>query len=347
MELASASHSEHTISPMQIEERIPLGSLTTFQIGGPARYFARVKSVEDLAEALQFAKEKNAKVFFLGGGSNVLVDDAGFDGLVIKIEVKGVAEQDSRMSAGAGESWDALVLRTVENNLWGIENLSGIPGTVGGAVVQNIGAYGQALSQTLEWVEVYDTTTGAEKRLSKKEYQSGYRDSIFKREPGRYVVLRVALALSLGGVPATSYKDLAVRFAGKTPSLQEIRAAVLEIRAQKFPDLQVEGTAGSFFKNPIVTEEEAKKLQLQYPDMPVFTMPETSGIKVPLAWLLDKALHLRGARMGGARLFERQPLVIAAEPNTPSADVKKLAAYVQEKVREAFDIEIEPEVTVI
>ncbi len=332
---------------MQIEENIPLGPLTTFKIGGPARFFVRASSVADLKEALAFAKEKDLKVFILGGGSNLLVDDTGFNGLVIKVEFLGVEEQGSTFVAGAGENWDRLVALATAKKLWGIENLSGIPGTVGGAVVQNIGAYGQALSQTLLWVEVYDTATNEEKRLTATDYVGGYRDSIFKHEPGRYIVLRAAFGLSAEGLPEVSYKDLAARFAGQTPSIQDIRDAVVEIRRNKFPDLEVEGTAGSFFKNPILPEAEAKKLQEKYPDLPLFPMPETAGVKVPLAWLIDHALNLRGTKVGGARLFERQPLVVAATRGASSADVKKLAALVQEKIRGILNVEVEPEVHLV
>ncbi|MBP9711296.1 MAG: UDP-N-acetylmuramate dehydrogenase [Candidatus Pacebacteria bacterium] len=332
---------------MQIEEHILLGPLTTFQIGGPARFFARVQSVDELKEAFTFAKEKNLKVFILGGGSNVLVDDAGFDGLVVKVELMGVEEGCTALVAAAGENWDALVAHAVDKNAWGIENLSGIPGTVGGAVVQNIGAYGQALSQTLAWVEVFDTQTSSVERLAKEKLNFGYRGSLFKQEEGRYVVLKAAFDLSPTPAPSVTYKDLAARFAGQTPSILDIRHAVLEIRANKFPDLLMEGTAGSFFKNPIVKEEEAKKLQETYPDLPTFAMPETSGVKVPLAWLFDHALNLRGTNVGGARLFEKQLLVIAAAKKTSSHDVRALAEKVSAEIKNKCNITIEPEVKII
>jgi len=338
---------------MNIQKNISLAPFTTFQIGGPARFFARVQSVDALKEAFGFAKDlpaqagKNLKVFILGGGSNVLIDDAGFDGLVLKIELTGVEEDGNTFIAAAGESWDALVECAVTKKLWGIENLSGIPGTVGGAVVQNIGAYGQALSQTLAWVEVFDTHTGSVERLPKEKLSLGYRGSVFKQEEGRYVVLKAALVLSPTPAPSVAYKDLRARFADQSPAITDIREAVLEIRAAKFPDLMVEGTAGSFFKNPILKEEEAKKLQETYPDLPTFVMPETSGVKVPLAWLFDHALNLRGASVGGARLFEKQLLVIAATKKTSSQDVRALAEKVSAEVKNKFGFTIEPEVKIV
>jgi len=339
---------------MTIEEDIPLAPYTTFGIGGPARYLALVQDVKEVCEALAFAKAKALKIFVLGGGSNVLIDDEGFDGLVLKIECRGVntvREGDGAlMVAGAGESWDNLVARAVQEELWGLENLSGIPGTVGGAVVQNIGAYGAALSQTLEWVEVLDQEQERIKTFTKEACQFGYRESIFKKEPGRYLVLHAAFLLSTTPQPNISYKDLTDRFKGATPTLQEIRTAVLSIREKKFPDLSAEGTAGSFFKNPVVSPEEAQKLAARYPGLPLFTLPESAGIKIPLGWLLDfrhGVLDMRGVRVGGARLFERQFLVIAAEKKSTAADVKELAKIVQEKVLTTCGISVENEVHIV
>jgi len=335
---------------MQIQENIPLAPLTTFGIGGPARYLARVQDHKEVCAALSFAKEKGLNVFILGGGSNVLVGDQGFDGLVIKIEINGVEEKGGLCVAGAGERWDALVEYTVQKNLWGIENLSGIPGSVGGSTVQNVGAYGQVLSQTLLWVDVYDTSLQKIRRLEKADCTFEYRRSIFKEHEGRYIVLRVALTLSPTGAPNVSYKDLRERFLGRTPRLEDLRNAVLEIRASKFPNLHQGGTAGSFFKNPILPADKAQALQALYPGMPIFPLPESTDIKVPLAWFLDYrhgVIDLRGVAVGGARMYEKQFLVLVAEKNARAADVKKLATLVQEKVRNALHIEIEPEVKII
>jgi UDP-N-acetylmuramate dehydrogenase len=302
---------------MEIQEGIPLAPFTTFGIGGPATYFARTQSVSDLYEALEFAEEKSLKIFILGGGSNILLPDEGFDGLVLKIEIPGIesVHEDNSvlMVIGAGESWDETVAESIKQNLWGIENLSGIPGTVGGAAVQNIGAYGASLSQTLEWVEVLDILEKKTKTLTKEACRFGYRDSIFKQETGRYVVLHVALQLSTTPQPNLAYKDLSERFKATAPSLAEIRKAVLLIRAGKFPDLAVEGTAGSFFKNPIVSASEAKKLQEKYPAMPVFSLPESTNIKIPLGWILDHVLGMRGFTNGPVRLYENQALVVVAQ----------------------------------
>jgi UDP-N-acetylmuramate dehydrogenase len=339
---------------MQIEENVSLAPYTTFGIGGPARYFVRVTSIEELQKSLDFARDKKLAILLLGGGSNMLVPDAGWDGLVIKVELRGLKfEDDERdaskkiLVAGAGELWDTVVAQAVEQNLWGLENLSGIPGTVGGAVVQNIGAYGAALSQTLLWTEVLDTAAGEITKMSNAKCAFGYRESFFKHDAERHVVLRAAFVLSSTRKPNVSYKDLAMRFGDAKPGLSAIRAAILDIRAGKFPDLTVEGTAGSFFKNPIVLVQEAEELKVRYPDMPLFDMPETSGVKVPLAWLLDRALNLKGTTVGGARLFEKQPLVIVAKKNTPGSDVRMLAQKIKKEVQEKLHIEIEAEVKII
>lgn len=350
---------------LDIQENVLLAPFTTFQIGGIARYFISAQTLEDVKAGLTFATEKALPIFILGGGSNVLISDKGFEGLVIKVELKGIEIEEAKTSfegsspdpsegfreskvviAAAGEGWDKIVEHACSEGLWGIENLSGIPGTVGGAVVQNIGAYGAALSETLLWVEVLDSANGEIKRLTNTECTFGYRDSFFKHNP-QLVVLRAAFVLSTSPKPNISYKDLAAIFNDSSIDLLAVRQAVLNIRKDKFPDLAVEGTAGSFFKNPILGSDEVLMLKEKYPDMPVFAMPETSGTKVPLAWLLDKVLGLKGASVGGARLFEKQPLVIAAQKNTPYSDVVMLAEKVKAEVKKKLQIEIEEEVKII
>jgi UDP-N-acetylmuramate dehydrogenase len=336
---------------MEIQEGVTLAPLTTFGIGGPAAYFARAQSIADLHAALDFAKEKSLKTFILGGGSNVLLPDHGFKGVVIKVELPGFTsiteDEGELLVVGGGESWDGVVAHTVEKGWWGVENLSGIPGTVGGAVVQNIGAYGAALSQTLEWVEMLDTTESRTKTLTNEQCRFGYRDSIFKQEPGRYIALTVALRLSHDARPNLTYKDLAEYFKERAPTLKEIRTAVLEIRQKKFPNLTVEGSAGSFFKNPIVSGDEAKKLEEKYPGMPVFSLPESHEIKIPLGWILDHVLHLRGYTEGPVRSYEHQALVVVAKRGAQSKQVKDFVTDVQKKVFDACAIRIEPEVFIL
>jgi UDP-N-acetylmuramate dehydrogenase len=318
---------------MHIKERVPLAPLTTFGIGGAARFFVAVQNLAELKESFSFAREQHAPVLILGGGSNLLVRDDGFEGLVIKIEIAGVSFVEKEngevfVTAGAGVSWDALVAETVEKNLWGLENLSGIPGTVGAAPVQNIGAYGAEVKDTLRSVEAYDTETETTRIFKNNECEFGYRTSFFKQHAGRFVIVAVAFALQK--------KDI---------SAQDICTATLHIRAQKLPDLKKEGTAGSFFLNPIVSIQKAEELKQRYPDLPQFTA--SAGVKISLAWLLDKGLGLKGFAIGGARLFEKQPLVIAAARGASADDVLQLAHTVKEKIKKEYGIDIEAEVKII
>ncbi len=330
---------------MTVDERVPLSSITTFKSGGLASRVIHIQSVDDLAEARELL---GTQPFYpLGEGSNVLPSDDGYDGTILKFEIPGIefeeAGDETRVICGAGVSWDALVTVAAERNLWGIENLAGIPGTVGAAPVQNIGAYGAELSHVLRSVDVYDMRDGSRTTLPASECGLAYRDSRFKHEK-HLVIVRVTLALSKVGTPRIEYGDLLrARDAGQDlSSPAAIGAVVRSIRAGKFPDLSVFGTAGSFFKNPILTEEKYAELSLRYGTLPRF--PNPSGVKVPLAFLLDKALTLRGFRMGNAHLFGAQPLVLVLDPGGTSSEIETLAREVESRVYDATGIRIEREV---
>ncbi len=328
---------------MNVRESVPLKELTTFKIGGRARYVTECENDEDIRAALAFAKEKNLPWCVFGQGSNLLASDAGYDGVVIRPLATAFSFVDDGVTiADAGMSWDALVREACDRELWGVENLAGIPGTVGAAPVQNIGAYGAEIADTLLWAEAMNPETGEVTRVSKEECELGYRDSRFKRE--RLVILRVAFQLSKNPAPKLSYKDLAALVAAgevfDTPA--KIAGAVRGIRAKKFPDLAVWGTAGSFFKNPFISQEAYGALKATYPEMPGFPVGEQ--IKVPLAWILDKVLSLKGFSAAHVRLFEAQPLVIVAEKGASSADVESIAKEVATRVKDATNIELEWEV---
>lgn len=332
---------------MTIEENASLAPLTTFGLGGKARFLVRTRTIKEIAEALAFCNAKKLKHVVLGGGSNTLFSDTSFDGVVIKIECHGLHREGNTIIAMAGERWDDLVRCAVQHDLWGLENLSGIPGHVGGAVVQNIGAYGMVASETLAWVRVYDTTHKEMQTLTGSECRFGYRDSIFKHEPGRYIVWQVAFVLSAEAKTNLSYRDVEERMRGSALTLNGIREAIVDIRRGKFPDLSQEGTAGSFFKNPIFSSQEAEALQKKYPTIPLFSIPDSAGVKVPLAWFLDTVLHLKGFAVGGARVFEKQPLVLVASRDATASDVLLLAQKIKEVVQENIHIEIENEVQII
>ncbi len=332
---------------MDIEENIPLSTLTTFRTGGPARFLLSVHDEADIIHAVSFAKKENLPLIPLGDGSNLCAPDSGVLAAFVRLSMKeltvAITGTEVTISADAGLSWDSLVDRTVSEGWWGLENLSGIPGTVGASVVQNIGAYGAAVSECIASVRAFDTTTMAMRTFAPAECGFGYRTSIFKKETDRYLVTTITLVLSASARPNITYRDLAKRFQGGTSPLRAIRDAVIDIRKGKFPPLSAFGTAGSFFLNPIVSEAERSVLAARYPEMPFFALPE-GGVKVPLAWLFDKVLSVKGMREGKAFLWEKQPLVIAAEFGARSEDVYALAAHVARLLREKTGINISPEV---
>lgn len=341
------------MSVMPLRAHVPLASFTTFGIGGTAEYFADVSTISELSETLKEADKQELPVTVLGGGSNVLIDDDGVPGILIRLALSGVewrdAEDDSDSvicTVAAGENWDQVVTGAVEQKLWGIENLSGIPGSCGAAPIQNIGAYGAELSDVCEWVEAVERATGEVRRFAPAECNFRYRWSFFKSPEGKnWIVTRVALRLSKTPRPSLEYRDLAAYFQeySHTPSLSEIRQAVLSVRAQKFPDLSELGTAGSFFTNPIVSREKREELLEQYPDLPHFDVDERR-VKISAAWILDNVCGLKGYRRGPARLFERQPLVIVAEAGARAVDIRTLAEEVTERVRYKTGIELQREV---
>lgn len=328
-------------------ERVPLSSLTTLRVGGEARALVTAENESDVREALLAAQSEGLPWYPLGGGSNLLAPDEGYAGIVVKIALPRVSfaeDADGVVAvAEAGVSWDALVRDAALRGLWGIENLAGIPGTTGAAPVQNIGAYGAELADTLIWVEALDPESGEVKRFPKEACAFGYRDSTFKRAPG-LVILRIALLLARESAPRLGYKDLAHAahdgVSLSTPA--EVGEAVRAIRARKFPDMAVEGTAGSFFKNPTVSRSEFEALRVRFPELPGYE--SAAGMKLSLAWILDHALSLKGHAVGNARLFEAQPLVIVTSEGATARDVDALARDVAARVKELTGIEIEREV---
>jgi UDP-N-acetylmuramate dehydrogenase len=339
---------------MTFTENVLLAPLTTLHIGGRAQAFVEARTDADALAAFAFARERGLPVCALGGGSNVLIPDEGVRGVVVKVVAQGISLEKSGgravLAADAGASWDEVVERAVAEQVWGIENLSGIPGTVGGAVVQNIGAYGAALSDVLQSVDVYDDEERAVRTLTASECALGYRTSICKKTPGRYLVLRARLALSSPPRPNLAYRDLAARFGEMSaPSLTEVREAVLEIRKGKFPDRARYGTAGSFFLNPVLDDAAARAIVARFPGMPLFPLPE-GGVKVPIAWILDYRhgiIDLRDARVGKAFVWPAQPLVIATELGACAEEVERLAGDIAERVRSATGISLVREVTTL
>ncbi len=337
----------------RIHENVPLAPFTTFGIGGPARYFADASTENAVVEALWFAKDHGLPVFILGGGSNLLVGDAGFPGLVIKVAIHGVEWIDRNggtlVSAGAGEVWDRLVDMCIDRGLAGIECLSGIPGSAGGTPVQNVGAYGQEVSNVVTSVRAYDRAADFVVELPARACGFAYRTSIFNTsEKDRYVVLEVTYSLSKSGPSAIRYPELQRELgANPHPSLRDVREAVRRIRARKAM-LLVEGdpdcrSAGSFFKNPIITEQEFADLQSRAgPDVPRY--PGGPGkVKTAAAWLIERAGFQKGYSLGAAGLSSKHTLALVNKGGATAEDVLRLARQIHARVAERFGITLVPE----
>lgn len=339
---------------MKIEKDILLGGFTTFKIGGPADHFCRATNEADLLGAISFARKNNLSVFILGGGSNLLVSDLGFRGLVIKMEMKGMAwketEHGAELTAEAGESWDDAVKESVEKGYFGLENLSDIPGTVGASAVQNIGAYGAEAKDRISRVEALNMETGEKSFFSNEACRFGYRDSFFKSQEGKkHVILRVTFSLKKDSSLNFGYKDIETFFSGRdlnSVSINEFREAIISIRKSKLPDLSCLGTAGSFFKNPVMSDVAFAALKEKYPGIPSF--PAAPGqMKVPLAWILDKVLHLKGFSSGAAAVYENQPLVLVNRGGASAEEVAGLANMIAAKVKDTTGLVIESEVETV
>jgi UDP-N-acetylmuramate dehydrogenase len=340
---------------MQFHQDISLAPFTTFEIGGPAKWFAEATTEADIEAAVDFASARNLRLFVLGGGSNLLVSDAGFDGLVLRIALRGVEVAGEAVSAAAGEDWDALVARSVDAGLAGIECLSGIPGTVGGTPVQNVGAYGQEVSHTIRTVRAFDRRTRNWVDLSNADCGFAYRRSRFNQGPDRdrFIVVRVIYALAQNAPAAAIYADLKHYFKSQgvaEPCLQQVRAAVLSIRLGKgmvvAPENPERRSAGSFFKNPVVSASELPRIAaaIQVPQEDVPRYPAGPGeVKLPAAWLLERAGFVKGYRQGAAAVSTRHTLALTNQGGATASDIAALRDAIQSRVRQLFGISLEPE----
>lgn len=328
---------------------MPLAPLTTLKVGGPARFFVRATSEDDVVAAFEHARKSSLEVFVLGGGSNILVSDAGFDGLVIQVSSKGTEFNGSRLTAQAGEDWDAIVASCVERDLAGVECLSGIPGFVGGTPVQNVGAYGQDVSETITRVRCYDRSANTIVDLSNADCGFTYRRSIFNsvaRE--RYVVVSVTFELRPGCEANIDYKDLKERFNDGRPTLAEARDAVLEIRRSKSMVIDADDpnsqSAGSFFKNPIVDAERVDEIGASAGVDSVPKFPASEGkVKVPAAWLIERSGFHKGFRLDRAGISTNHSLAIVNFGGASAAEIVALKDVIQNGVSEKFGILLEPE----
>ena len=344
---------------MQLQENVPLAPLTTFRIGGPARFFVEAKSLADVQAAVAYTQSRNLPLFVLGGGSNLVVADSGWPGVVLKIGIAGIDRRPGEIEGkvlfdvGAGESWDRMVSAAVVAHCAGVECLSGIPGSVGGTPVQNVGAYGQEVSQTIVSVEAFDLKDGQVRELCNEACGFSYRSSIFNTtERGRFIILRVTYALRPGGDASIEYADLKRAFEGwKTPpTLSETREAVRHIRAQKGM-LIVDGdpdcrSAGSFFKNPVISAAQHEDLR-QRAEAKRLTIPSYPALeknrKVSAAWLVEHSGFTRGFVSWHAGISSKHALALVNRGGATAAEILALKDQIQQRVEEMWGVRLETE----
>jgi UDP-N-acetylmuramate dehydrogenase len=334
---------------MEFREQLLLAPYTTFRIGGPARWFAEARTEAEILEAVEFARERGLPLFALGGGSNLLVADAGYPGLVLRVALEGIAQQGDAFEVGAGEDWDGFVTYAVERGYAGIECLAGIPGTVGGTPIQNVGAYGQEVAETIFQVRALHLQTMKFVELANAECGFTYRRSIFNlTDRGKYIVTRVRYVLKKDGVPRIAYADLKKYFQGSAePSLKEVSAAVREIRRGKGMYI-VEGdpdsrSAGSFFKNPVISAKHFARIATQEGGEVPHYQAGDGAVKVPAAWLLERAGFHKGYTMGAAGISSRHTLALVNRGGAKAADIFALRDRIIAEVEARFGIWLEPE----
>jgi UDP-N-acetylmuramate dehydrogenase len=320
------------------------------KIGGPARFFADVHSREELAQLIHNAQSKQIPFFILGGGSNVIAQDAGYQGLLLRMRISGfevISDElnNTTIKIGAGEDWDSVVERTVQMNLSGIEALSAIPGTSGAAPVQNIGAYGQEIADTLVSLEAFDTSNNTFVTLQKSECDFKYRHSIFRgSQQGRYIITSITLQLSKNQPAPPFYESLQTYLDAHAITLythKSIRDAVIDIRKEKLPDPAVKRSSGSFFKNAIVEDWQINELLLAYPDLKPYNMGDGT-FKISSGWLIEKS-GFKGQLVHGMRVNEKNCLVLINESATGYNDLAKARDEIAGKVRDIFRVQIEQE----
>jgi len=340
-----------------VAERVPLAPLTTLGVGGEARWFVDGPDEATIRAAHAWARERGVPLRVLGGGSNLLVSDRGVDALVVRVALRGLTTREDggslELTAAAGEPWDGVVRAVVERGWAGLECLSGIPGLVGATPIQNVGAYGQEVSDTVVAVRALDTSSGEVASIPAGECGFAYRDSVFRREtPGRWVVLAVTYRLRPGGPPTLTYADVARHLAerGMTrPTLADVRHTVLTIRRAKSMVLDDpldpnRRSCGSFFLNPIVEAAAAEAVTARADDPAMPRWPQRDGrVKLSAAWLIEHAGFARGARAGVVGLSSRHTLAIVAYDGARAADVVAYARRIQERVAQRFGVTLTPE----
>ena len=331
-----------------------LSKYTSFRVGGPAQKIVQVSTEAEIIAAIEEAGD--SPVLIMGGGTNVLIADKGFDGTVIRISNNSVQSEvdacsGATLTIGAGEDWDTFVQTSIDRGYAGLETLSGIPGTVGAAPIQNIGAYGHEVAEFITRVRTYDRQEKVVKTFTNAQCEFTYRNSHFKAHPGRYVVLDVQFQIRIGEMsdPIT-YVELAKKLGidpGDKATVKETRAAVLELRASKgmllSPDDHDSWSAGSFFTNPIVTQQQADTLPNAAPKWPL----NDGRVKISAAWLIENSGTHKGDEVGGARISTKHVLALSNSGNATAADIAELAKRARNQVKEVFGITLEAEVNLV
>lgn len=335
---------------MDIHTNIPLKNYTTMRLGGNARFMTDVRTPQDVAEIYKRAQAQNLPIFILGGGSNVIAHDEGFNGIVVRMripgfEIVGDTSTDTTIKIGAGEIWDDVVKRTVDKNLTGIEAMSAIPGTAGAAPVQNVGAYGQEIADTLISLEAYDTNSEQFVTLQAPDCGFAYRNSIFRStQAGRYIITSITIRLFKSAPQPPFYGAVEAYLAEHNITLftpQVIRDAVIAIRANKLPDPKITPNTGSFFKNAIVDDWQLDELRATYPDIPSYDMSD-GRFKIPTGWLIEQA-GLKGKTLHGMRVHDKNALVLINESATSYQDLADAREEIIGAVRDTFRVMIEQE----
>jgi UDP-N-acetylmuramate dehydrogenase len=329
--------------------RVLLQTYSSLRIGGEADMVI-VHTESELIEVLVYAKQQNLRVHVLGEGTNTYFEEDLKNLLIIKMELQGIVcnqlhATSYHLQAFSGENWDSVVKFSIEKGLWGIENLSLIPGTVGASPVQNIGAYGVELKDVFYALRAYDREEEKFVEFFLDDCQFGYRDSVFKRSFGRYVITSVTLSLSTLKNPTLTYKPLDSFVGKENLSLEDVRDLVVETRTSKLPDHKQYPNAGSFFKNPTVECAQAEGLRTQHPEMPLIVHGE--GYKIPTAWLIEHIAHAKGLRVGNIGTWPNQPLVIVNYGDSTAEEVNVFAQNIIELVQKSTGITLEKEVNYI
>jgi UDP-N-acetylmuramate dehydrogenase len=342
---------------VDLQENIALAPLTTLQVGGAARYFVDAATESDVRDAVDWAGLRELPLFILGGGSNLVISDSGWPGLVLKVGIRGIRQaayiNQERFEVGAGEDWDRFVAHAVASNCAGIECMSGIPGSVGGTPVQNVGAYGQEAGDTISSVVALDLETLQTREIAAAECGFSYRTSIFNStQKGKFIILRVTYELTPGGLPNIRYADIQRRFAGwsELPTLAQVRDAVRTTRAGKAmlitPGDDDCRSAGSFFKNPVLSEGEYQTLLsvagargLSIPSYPMVSMQK----KVSAAWLVEHSGFAKGFRLGSVGISRKHALALVNLGGAKASEIFDLKYMIEQRVREQWGVQLMPE----